>query len=179
VKGALAAVAAAVVVGADWVIHFRTPRWILIGLFDHPAHLATAGLIALNLPPRSRAWHAGFMAGALLPDVDHVPLALAPEHPGPGHPRPATHCLAAVLPLFALARTSGSDAASGAAWGSLAHLGRDIAMGTGVPLLSPFRRHLYRVPYPLYAAALAVLALMAVRAGRSSEAPIARVQRGL
>ena len=50
-------------------------------------------LIALNLPPRSRAWHAGFMAGALLPDVDHVPLALAPEHPGPEHPRPDTHCL--------------------------------------------------------------------------------------
>jgi hypothetical protein len=163
--GVLAAGAAAVAAGADWVIHFRTPRWILIGAFDHPAHLATAGLIALNLPPRSRAWHAGFMAGALLPDVDHVPLALAPQHPGAGDPRPATHSAAAAIPLFALARVSGGDALSGMAWGTLAHLARDIATGTGVPLLSPLSRRLHKVPYVLYAGALAMLALMAVRGG--------------
>ncbi len=161
--GVLAAGAAAVAAGADWVIHFRTPRWILIGVFDHPAHLATAGLIALNLPPRSRAWHAGFMAGALLPDVDHVPLALAPRHPGAGDPRPATHSAAAAIPLFALARASGADGLSGLAWGTLAHLARDIATGTGVPLLSPLSRRLHKVPYGVYAGGLAVLTLTAVR----------------
>ena len=102
-RAVLAAVAAAVVAGADWVIRFRPPRWIVLAVFDHPAHLATAGLIALNLPSRSPRWHAGFMAGSLLPDVDHVPLALAEQHPtsddrAPRHPLPA-----AVAPLFALA----------------------------------------------------------------------------
>jgi LexA-binding, inner membrane-associated putative hydrolase len=175
----LAAAAVAVVAGADWVIRYRTPRWIMIAAFDHPAHLATAGLVALNLPPRSATWHAGFMAGALLPDADHVPLALAKESPGPMDSRPATHCAAAAVPLFALARASGSDVVSGAAWGTLAHLARDIAIGPGVPLWSPMRRDDVRVPYPLYAGALAVLALTAVRAGRAGEPPIATVSRGL
>ena len=84
VKGTrlLATASVAVIAGADAVIRFRPPRWILIAAFDHPAHLATAALIALNAPPRSRSWHAGFMAGALLPDADHIPLALAEEKPG-------------------------------------------------------------------------------------------------
>jgi hypothetical protein len=167
----LAAASVAVIAGADSVIRFRPPRWILIAAFDHPAHLATAALIALNLPPRSRSWHAGFMAGALLPDADHVPLALAEEKPGMMDSRPGTHCAVAAAPLFALARASGSDALSGAAWGTLAHLVRDIAVGPGVPLWSPVRRNDVRVPYPVYAAALLALALTAVRPGRADEAP--------
>jgi hypothetical protein len=162
VRRAVASAAAAVVAGADWVIHYRTPRWILIGVFDHPAHLATAGLIALNLPSRSPRWHAAFMAGALLPDLDHVPLALAEKHPDPGTPRPATHCLVAAAPLFALARASRSEMLDGAAWGTLAHFARDVSIAPGMPLLRPFRRRDVRIPYPVYAVALATLTGLAL-----------------
>jgi hypothetical protein len=161
-RSKLAAVALVIVAGADWVIHFRTPRWILIAAFDHPAHLATAGLIALNLPSRTRRWHAGFMAGALLPDVDHVPLALAEKHPDPGTARPATHCLAAAAPLFGLARASRSEVLDGAAWGTLAHFARDISIAPGMPLLRPLRRRDMRIPYPVYATALATLTALAL-----------------
>jgi hypothetical protein len=157
-RRALAAAALATVAGADLVIHRRRPRWIVVGLLDWPAHLATAGLVALNLPPLSRAWHAGFLAGALLPDADHVPLALAEEHPGPEARRPATHCPAAIAPLFALASAARSEALSGAAWGAAAHLARDLAVGNGVALLRPLRGHDLRLPYPVYAAGLTVLA---------------------
>jgi membrane-bound metal-dependent hydrolase YbcI (DUF457 family) len=153
--------AALVVAGADWVIHFRRPRWILIALFDHPAHVATAALVALNLRGRSPRWHLGFLGGSLLPDVDHIPLALG-EHPAPEARRPSTHSLAAVAPLFALARATRSDLADGAAWGTLAHFARDVSMAPGAPLLKPFRDEDLLVPYAAYALALAGLAAMAV-----------------
>ena len=157
-----ACAAAAVVAGADWVIRFRPPRWILIAVFDHPAHLATAGLIALNLPSRSPRWHAGFMAGSLLPDVDHVPLALAEQHPTSESRRPATHCLMAVAPLFALTRVSRSELLGGAAWGTLAHFARDVCLPPGAPLLRPFRDDDLLIPYAVYAAAVAALTGLAL-----------------
>jgi hypothetical protein len=140
----------ATIAGADYVIRRRKPRWIVIGLFDHPAHVATAGLIYLNLPPRSRAWTAGYFVGSLLPDLDHIPLALRPVHPSPSDPRPMSHCLLAVAPMAA-ARPS-------VAAGMLAHFARDLAIGTGVPLLWPATEHHVRLPYPLYLAACFLLA---------------------
>ena len=80
------------------------------------------------------------MAGSLLPDVDHVPLALAAEHPTPGTRRPATHCLLAIAPLFALARASRSDLVDGAAWGTVAHFARDVSIPPGAPLLRPVNK---------------------------------------
>ena len=160
-RGKLAAAAAGIVAGADWVIHYRRPRWIMIALYDHPAHLATAGLMALNLPGRSPRWHLGFMAGSLLPDVDHIPLAIG-EHPTPGTRRPPTHCLAAVAPLFVLARATGSETVNGTAWGTLAHFARDVSIHPGAPLLRPFRSEDLRIPYAAYALALAGLAGMAM-----------------
>jgi hypothetical protein len=91
---------------ADYVIRRRSPRWIVVGMFDHPAHVATAALIFLNLPPRSPAWTSGYFAGSLLPDLDHVPLALRPVHPSPGDPRPLSHCLLAVAPVAAVIAAS-------------------------------------------------------------------------
>ena len=157
--GSLAAVAA-----ADWKIHKRRPRWIVVGLFDEPAHLATAALVLVNLPPRSPRWSAGFMAGALLPDLDHVPLALARVHPDIDHPRPITHCLLALAPLAVtgvIARGPAREYARGAAAGGLAHFARDLAVGTGVTLLRPLSRRSFRVPYRIYGVALVALALRA------------------
>ncbi len=162
---ALASLAA--VAAADWTIQNKRPRWILVGLLDEPAHLATAALVLLNLPPRSPRWSAGFLAGGVLPDLDHVPLALARVHPDIDDPRPLTHCLLAIAPpalIGALARGPAREYALGAAAGGFAHFARDLAVGTGVTLLRPLSRRSFTLPYPLYAGTLALLALRAARA---------------
>jgi hypothetical protein len=128
---------------ADYVTQRRPPRWILVGFFDHPGHVATAMLIN----PKGGA---AYLAGSLLPDLDHVPLALRPVHPSLDDPRPVSHCLLAVAPVAALNRA--------AAAGMLAHFARDLAVGTGVPLLWPATRRSIRVPYPVYVAACLLLA---------------------
>jgi hypothetical protein len=121
---------------ADYVIHRRTPRWILIGLLDHPAHVATAMLLR-------RRWDAAYLAGSVLPDLDHVPLLFRPAKPTMEDPRPVTHCLLSVAPAAALNR----DAAAG----MLAHYVRDLGVGTGVPLLWPLTRRPFNLPYVAYA----------------------------
>jgi inner membrane protein len=165
VKRIAAAGCLAAVLGADWVILRRRPRWILSGLFDEPAHVATAGLVVLNLPPLSERWTGGFLVGSILPDLDHVPLALSRVHPDIDDPRPATHCLLAIAPLAlagAVTRGAAREYTAGAAVGALAHFGRDLAVGTGVPLLLPLDRRSLKVPYPFYAAAVLALAAGAV-----------------
>lgn len=168
----------ATVAVADTIILRRRPPWIVAGLVDHPAHLATAGLVLLNLPPRSPDWAIGFMAGSLLPDLDHIPLAVSRVHPTLDDPRPVTHCLLVVAPLFVAARlTHGrvSEPLRGAAAGTLAHFARDLAVGTGVALFQPLLRRSLTVPYPVYAAALASLAARgAARARRPTPASESR-----
>jgi inner membrane protein len=166
-RGLAAVACLAVVAAADLVLSRKRPPWILVGLFDEPAHLATAGVVLANLEPRWPAWEAGFIAGALLPDLDHVPLALSRVHPNVDDPRPVTHCLLAVSPLFAAAHLQkpgpARDALAGAAAGTLAHFARDLAVGTGVALFQPLTGRNFKVPYPLYLGGLAALAVRAAR----------------
>jgi inner membrane protein len=167
IRPAVALACLATVAAADWTIRRRRPRWIVVGLLDEPAHLATAALVLVNLRPRSPEWAAGFMAGGSLPDLDHVPLALSRIHPSVDDPRPVTHCLLAVAPMFAAARLAPAglarDALEGAGAGALAHFARDLAVGTGVALFQPLSGRHFKVPYPLYLAALAALAATAAR----------------
>jgi inner membrane protein len=167
IRPAVALACLATVAAADWTIRRRRPRWIVVGLLDEPAHLATAGLVLVNLSPRSPEWAAGFMAGGVLPDLDHIPLALSRIHPGVDDPRPMTHSLLAVVPLFAAARLAPAglarDSLEGAAAGAIAHFARDLAVGTGVALFQPLSGRHFKVPYPLYLTALAALAAIAVR----------------
>jgi hypothetical protein len=135
---------------ADYVIKRRPPRWILVGFFDHPAHVATAMLIHPKATP-------AYLVGSLLPDIDHIPLALRPVKPSLDDARPASHCLLAVAPVAVLSRA--------AAAGMLAHYARDIGVGTGVPLLWPVTRRSIRVPYPVYVAACLLLARRATLVG--------------
>jgi hypothetical protein len=128
---------------ADYVTKRRKPPWIVVGLFDHPAHVATAML----LRPR---WSKAYLIGSVLPDLDHVPLALRPVHPTPDDPRPVSHCLLAVAPVAAVNRA--------AAAGMLAHYVRDLGVGTGVPLLWPATSRSLRLPYPVYVAGCLLLA---------------------
>jgi hypothetical protein len=140
----------AVIGVADYVMRRRRPRWIVVGMFDLPAHVATAVLILLNLPPRSQEWTMGYLAGSVLADVDHIPLALRAVHPSPGDPRPVSHCLLAVAPVAAV---EGSVAA-----GMLAHFARDLGVGTGVPLLWPATGRSLRLPHPVYLVGCLLLA---------------------
>jgi membrane-bound metal-dependent hydrolase YbcI (DUF457 family) len=166
-RGLAAFACLAVVAAADFVLSRKRPPWILVGFFDEPGHLATAGVALANLRPRSNEWALGFMAGAVLPDLDHVPLAVSRVHPSVDDPRPVTHCLLAVSPLFVAAWLQepgpARDALAGAGTGTLAHFARDLAVGTGVPLLQPLSERNLKVPYPLYLGALAALAARAAR----------------
>jgi membrane-bound metal-dependent hydrolase YbcI (DUF457 family) len=155
VKRALAALATIAV--ADYVIHRRRPRWIVVGMFDHPAHVATAVLLRRELTP-------SYLAGSLLPDLDHIPLALRVVHPDPGDPRPVTHCLLTVAPVALLNRE--------AALGMLAHFVRDLGVGTGAPLLWPFSGRPVRVPYAAYAVLILASAYSRSRPFRAAPAHI-------
>lgn len=149
--------ALATIAVADYVIHRRKPPWIVVGLFDHPAHVATALLLR-------KTWTPAYVAGSLLPDLDHIPLALRAVHPNPGDPRPVTHCLLPVAPVAAVNR----DAAAG----MLAHFVRDVAVGTGVPLFWPLSSKRIRVPYAAYAVLLLASAYSRSRPSRAAPAHI-------
>jgi hypothetical protein len=120
----------AVVFAADWVIENVDMPWLAIGLFDEPAHLATGYLLGGGDPI--------FLAGSLLPDVDHIPLAF--KDPQPGDPRPRTHSIYAPLAALPFSRRLAA--------GMLAHFARDLALHPGVPL---FGGRAFRVPYSAYA----------------------------
>jgi membrane-bound metal-dependent hydrolase YbcI (DUF457 family) len=126
-------------------------------MFDHPAHVATAMLLRRNLTP-------SYLAGSLLPDLDHVPLALRLVHPDPEDPRPLTHCLLTVAPVATLNRE--------AAKGMLAHFVRDLGVGTGVPLLWPLSGRRLRVPYAAYAVLVFASAYSRSRPSRAAPAHI-------
>jgi hypothetical protein len=151
----------ALIAGADHVIARHRPSWILAGFLDHPAHLATNALVLLNAGEREAGCRAAFMAGALLPDVDHIPLALRPVRPTLGSPRPVTHCLAAVVPVAVLAAAR-RDARLGALGaGMVTHYARDLGVGTGAPLLWPLTKRSFQVPHAAYLAGCALLAARA------------------
>ena len=160
----IALAAVTTVLAADLTIRHARPPWLLVGVFDEPAHVATAALVLLNLPERSPEWSAGFMAGSVMPDVDHVPLVFSRTLPQVDDPRPVTHgLLALALPTLigAAARGPLREYARGAAAGGLAHFARDLAVGTGVTLLRPLTRRSFRVPHSLYSAAMVALAVRA------------------
>jgi membrane-bound metal-dependent hydrolase YbcI (DUF457 family) len=131
---------------ADYVIHRRSPSWLQVGALDEPAHLATAFLLNERPTP-------AYLIGALLPDLDHVPLMFG--NPTPGDSRPPTHSILTVLPALAVSR----DLAAGI----LAHFARDLALHAGAPVFWPLSSTSLRVPYALYAAAVTALAVRARR----------------
>lgn len=158
IRKALALGCLATVAAADYTLHRRKPRWITVGLYDHPAHVATAVLVALNVQRPPGRWTAAVLVGSLLPDLDHVPLVLRERHPTTDDPRPVSHTLLAVAPVAALAGLTQSERLHGLATGMVAHYARDLGVGSGVPVLWPATTRSLRVPYPLYAAACAALA---------------------
>jgi LexA-binding, inner membrane-associated putative hydrolase len=139
---------------ADYVILRHPPRWHAIALFDHPAHVATAILIG----GPGRGTDPVYLAGSLLPDVDHIPMALG--SPSPGDPRPKTHSIVGPLAVAPFSRRL--------AGGMLAHLARDLGMKPGVPLFAPVSDRAVRIPYALYAGALIAAAVWCAGPGSAA-----------
>jgi len=157
-RKALALGCLATVAAADLTLRRRKPPWIVVGLFDHPAHLATGALVALNVRGRPKRWRQACLVGSLIADVDHIPMALRPELPTIDDPRPVSHCLLAVAPVAAAAGLTQSERLHGLATGMLAHYLRDVAVGSGVQLLWPLTSRSVKVPYAAYLAACLALA---------------------
>jgi len=163
---ALCAGAVGLIVVIDLVLQAR--RWpvLVVGVLDEPAHLATAALLlAALLPSRARRLVPWALAGAVLIDLDHVPLylwdALAAGAPG----RPVTHSLCTVLVLAAVGLRAPRrlrTAFSGLALGVALHLVRDLATGPGAPLWWPAGPASVTVPHPAYLTLMALAAVLAV-----------------
>ena len=150
-------------------LHRRTR---LTGLVDEPAHLATFAIALFAAAAiRGPSLPVRFVIAALLAsvaiDLDHIPGYLGWDGMTGTLPRPYTHGLLLVGASIAVASLSRSRACRqvflGLAFGVSAHLLRDLATGPGVPLAWPLSSGVAAVPYPLYAATLA-LALVAVLA---------------
>jgi inner membrane protein len=166
VVGASAALVA--VLGVDLLLAAR--RWSVPAeaVLDEPAHLLTAGLLALAVGVRSGRVLAWVLAGAVLIDLDHVPLYLGAEVTADGG-RPVSHSVTTVLVLLAAAgvwRAQRTRLAA-LALGVVLHVVRDLATGPGVPLLWPLLPGSVQMPYAVYLGLLvAALAAVAVRAWR-------------
>jgi inner membrane protein len=161
--------ALAVVLALDAVVNEDWPL-LLVGLLDEIGHLATAWvLLVALLPDRYRPLAPWALLGAVLIDVDHIPLYLwdvAATHP---QGRPITHSLTFVLVLLALSRLDRRlrTPLSGLALGVFLHLLRDIVTGPGASLFWPIAETSVLVPYSLYVVLLCVAAAWAVlRSGR-------------
>lgn len=159
------------VIGAgDVVLHLWSSMGAVgVAIFDEPAHLATAiiCLAALGWPGGRALWMATLVSSVAL-DLDHIPQFLGTQILTQGTTRPYTHSLLTLLVVGVLAwrcRGRGRQLALGALLGLACHLFRDMGEPTGqrgVPLVWPLSDAGFRLPYLIYAAAMATLALVAV-----------------
>jgi inner membrane protein len=147
------------------------------GFFDEPAHLATCviALSALALATRTalpRRFVIAALIGSVAIDVDHIPGYLGSHVLTGSLPRPYSHSAALVLLLLALSlvprQADGRQVWLGLAFGVSTHLFRDLATGPGISLLWPLHDGAIRLPYALYAGALAsaVAAIVLMKALR-------------
>jgi inner membrane protein len=162
------ATALTTILAADLCIDRLEPPWLLSGLFDEPAHLATAVLVLANLRAPGPAWAAGYAIGSVAVDADHLPLVPVRHTIRRETPRPPAHTLLTPLGVAACAafgREAARKALLGAAAGTCAHFLRDLATGSGLAPLQPFSRWRAQLPRAGY---YALAGLLAARARRQS-----------
>ena len=137
----------------------------VVAVLDEPAHLLTAWLALVALPPRRRPAVPWALLGAVAIDVDHVPLYLWHVGTATESGRPVTHCLLSVVVFLCGARLvrRARPVLAGLAVGVALHLVRDLATGPGVPLLWPASGASVSVPHAWYLEVLVVLAAVAAR----------------
>jgi inner membrane protein len=138
----------------DSVQAARTWPVPVTGLLDEPAHLITAALV-LGSAPRAavRSVWPWVLVGAVVIDVDHLPLYAGVRGFRIDGGRPPSHSLAMVLVLLAGAVIPGlRKPLLGLAGGVVLHIVRDMATGPGVPLLWPLLPGNILLPYRAYVA---------------------------
>lgn len=163
---ALAALATVVVL--DLALAARSWSVPVEAVLDEPAHLLTAWLLLAAMGVRSRQVLVWALAGAVLIDLDHLPL-YAGFAVTAGDGRPVSHSLATVLVLLVAAGAWRSQRTrlAALALGVGLHVTRDLASGPGVPLLWPVLGNSGPVPYVVYLTVLVVAVVaVAVRAWR-------------
>jgi inner membrane protein len=190
--------ALAAIVGLDLVRSTRDWPLPVLGLLDEPAHVLTAGLalaafMAVKAPGSAfvaikagngrrsagRRFAGWVLAGAVLLDLDHVPLFLGLDVAATPGGRPVTHSLLTV----ALLLVAGAVARRwripllGLAVGAATQLVRDLSTGPGVPLLWPLVPDDVRLPYAPYLVLLVVLAAGAAVRRLSGRAAGAAAER--
>lgn len=170
--GSAALVAIALI---DWWLS-AAPRGLLArGVTDETAHLLTAIILALALVPGHlpSRFLASVLIGAVVIDLDHLPLILGSDLLTRDTNRPLTHSLLVVIIALAavlLLPRRWRWIALGIAAGLAAHFWRDLATSTaGVPLLWPIDGYGFRLPYGIYFAVLVICLGFAVwRSARAS-----------
>lgn len=144
--------------GRDWSL-------VPLAALDEPAHLLTAWLVLAAATARTAGLRLlpWVLAGAVLLDLDHVPLYLGADIAVSPGGRPVTHSLltVAVLLAGAAAIRRWRVPLAGLAFGVATQLLRDLATGPGVPLLWPALVEDLRMPYLPYALVLVALAVAA------------------
>lgn len=141
---------------------------LAIGLLDEPGHLVTAALVLLAAVGGRRlaaapVFTVAALAGAVLIDIDHIPLYAGVPYIADHGSRPYSHSLTTVLVLLVLWLVTGRrwSVLAGAAAGVGLHLFRDVASGPGVMLYWPVSTDEVRIPHAWYLALLLGIAVVA------------------
>ena len=107
---------------------------------------------------------AGYAAGCVAVDVDHVPLIPMRHRIPKGTPRPAGHTLflpAGIALAAGSTRGRAREALLGLAAGTCVHFLRDVATGTGLAPFQPLLGWRAKLPASVYGLAMALLAARA------------------
>lgn len=137
------------------------------GPLDETAHVLTTLLAFWAFWPavRRRILIPALIASVVI-DADHIPGQLGVMWLTDGTPRPYTHSLLTILIVLACAWRwrRQREVALGVAIGLTLHLARDLGEGgAGVSLLWPVSYHSYQYPHGAYAAAMAIIVVLAGR----------------
>jgi inner membrane protein len=136
---------------------------VLHGAADELGHMMTAlawygAMVTIGVPVLLMA----MLIGAVMLDLDHVPLVFGWVSTPPGTSRPGTHSLlpVALMLWMALRDKDRRGWWTAAALGMVSHLWRDL--GTGhVALLWPVSDRVATVPYAVYVMGLAAPVMVA------------------
>ena len=163
------AIAAAVLLAADWGAELAGGSTFPGGPLDETAHLLTTLLVLWAVGGRACE---RFLVPALIAsvaiDLDHIPQRLGSDWLNAGTPRPYTHSLLtlAVVLLLSVVWRRRRDVMLGIAIGLALHLWRDMAEPKGgVSLFWPFSDRSVTMPHASYLIVMA--AVVATAAYRS------------
>ena len=149
------------ILGIDHWLLGEPHSLLATGIADETAHLTTMVVFLLAFSTlRNASFVVGCLVGSVAIDLDHIPLFLGSNLLTEQTNRPLTHgalTIAVVLATSAIACGPWRSLGLGVAVGLAAHFLRDMATSTaGVPLLWPISTTGFMLPYPLYAAILAI-----------------------